>query len=740
MGFMPGEAPAQRRRCTSMPAPWGVRAHSARWVSRVGEVSTASDAPGGVGVVTARDPHLGGATAHVWWLSGATQLSVVHSAGFSSHADHGPLHEFGSQWDDNTMDALRSAAVAAMVDLRDLAAVPFVITSGELVFGPAARAIRTPLAAVRVAVALHDDPTVGLSPAEAVLLVSGDDIAAMLHPHHSIDPVHLVAHGVGTSPGTGVGRLCCSTERALAAAARGEPVVLALDTTTVADEPAIRVAAAVATITGGLTSHAAVLARAWGIPALCAMGLPIGSEATGSALSGSALSGSALEVQPGGLMATDGTLVVAEGTLVTVDGTTGHLLVGDGGVPEVVAPAELEILLGWADRLRSGRVRVLANADTPAEVALARDFGAEGIGLCRTEHHFVGDRVDLVRAVLSADTPDAEAAALDALGHAQRSDFVAVLAAAGDMTVTFRLLDPPLHEFLPSLEDLLAARATGVLPDEALDGLAAARRWREHNPMLGTRGVRLAVMRSGLYRAQSRALAMAVAERRAGGSDPRVRILLPLVATAAEFTAVASWVRDAYATALTEAMAHEFADHRSADDRSADHRSADDRSADHRSADDRSADDRSAGDAGAVDTAIAVGAMVETPRAALTSAELAATADFVSLGTNDLTQLTFGFSRDDLSGMIERYVADGLLDHDPFATLDPGGVGRLMSMAIDEARSVRSDLDIGVCGEHAGDPASVAQLVAMGVDSLSCSAYRVQVARMAAAHAVLGGN
>lgn len=620
----------------------------------------------------------------------------------------GPLDEVGSLWANDVVHAIQTAAVAAMVDMRDLAAVPFVITGGVLSVGQPVRAGRTALASVRVAVALHDHPDVGLSPAEAVLLVSGDDIAGMLHPHHSSEQVRVVAQATGTSPGIGVGVLCCSTEAALAAAADGTPAVLALDATTVADEPAIRVAAAVATITGGLTSHAAVLARSWGIPAMCGLRLADDDDGRGEA---------ALAVRPHGLVAADGTVVVSQGTVVSVDATTGRLLVGDAGVPDVVAPVELELLLGWADRLRAGRVRILANADTPAEVALARDFGAEGIGLCRTEHHFVGDRVELVRAVLAAVTADAEVQALEALGDAQRNDFVGVLAAAGDMVVTFRLLDPPLHEFLPSLEELLTARATGVLPDEALDGLAAARRWREHNPMLGTRGVRLAVMRSGLYRAQARALALAVAERRSAGAHPHVRILLPLVATAAEFTAVAGWVRDAYTQALA-GSADPLAN----------------------TADPSATTDAGDDDGNRSDLHVAIGAMVETPRAALTAAELASHADFLSFGTNDLTQLTFGFSRDDLAGMIERYVADGLLDHDPFATLDAHGVGRLVATAIDEAQAVRPGLDIGVCGEHAGDPASVAQLVAMGVDSLSCSAYRVQVARLAAAHAVVAGS
>ena len=700
-------------------------------------------APDGAGVVTARDPHCGGAGAHVWWVAGGTELPDPHTLCLAQpeRGDapgdalwnapgvvHGPLDEVGSLWDDDVTHAVRTAAVAAMVDMRDLAAVPFVLTGGDLTVGQPVRATRTALASVRVAVALHDHPDVGLSPAEAVMLVSGDDIAGMLHPHHTSEQVRVVAQGTGTSPGIGVGVLCCSSEAALAAAAEGTPVVLAMEATTVADEPAIRVAAAVATVTGGLTSHAAVLARSWGIPAMCGLRLA-DDDGRGEAV---------LAVRPHGLVAADGTVVVSQGTVVSVDATTGRLLTGDAGVPDVVAPVELEVLLGWADRLRTGRVRILANADTPAEVALARDFGAEGIGLCRTEHHFVGDRVELVRAVLAAVTAETEARALEELGDAQRNDFVGVLAAAGDMVVTFRLLDPPLHEFLPSLEELLTARATGVLPDEALDGLAAARRWREHNPMLGTRGVRLAVMRSGLYRAQARALALAVAERRSAGAHPHVRILLPLVATAAEFTAVAGWVRDAYAQALAGAadpLANTADPLASTSDPLA---TTSDPLAN--TADPSATTD--AGDDGGnrSDLHVAIGAMVETPRAALTAAELASHADFLSFGTNDLTQLTFGFSRDDLAGMIERYVADGLLDHDPFATLDAHGVGRLVSTAIDEARAVRPGLDIGVCGEHAGDPASVAQLVAMGVDSLSCSAYRVQVARLAAAHAVVAGS
>jgi pyruvate,orthophosphate dikinase len=552
--------------------------------------------------------------------------------------------------------------------------VSFTIDNGQLQVGDAVDMECSALAAVRCAVALHDDPEVALSPAEAVRMVAPEKLDALLHHHHAGSRHRLLGSGTGVAPGVGVGRLCCSVAAAIGLANDGEAVVLAVNMTSAADEPAMRLAAGVITAHGGPASHAAVLARAWGIPAVCAVGVE----------------GQPVTVTAAGLVDPSGQIVVPDGTEVSVDGTSGEVFAGEVPVVDVVAPPELDRLLEWADRVCAGQITVLANADTPAEVCAATDFGAVGIGMCRTEHQMIGDRVDLLRDVLGANDGHERSVAIDALAVSQRSEFVALLTAAGNRPVTVRLLDPPLHEFLPSVEELLVAQADTLTAEEALEGLVVARRHRESNPMLGTRGVRMAVMLPGLYEAQCRALASAVMERRSAGWAPQVRLLLPMVATASEFATVAASLRAVWA-------------------------------------------DVTGGDP------VEVGAMVETPRAALVADELARSADFLSFGTNDLTQLVFGFSRDDVASVIDRYLADGLMTHDPFVSLDEAGVGVVVADAVQRARSHKPSLEIGVCGEHAGDPRSIAALVAMGVDTLSCVPLRVPVARLAAAHAALDG-
>ena len=530
---------------------------------------------------------------------------------------------------------------------------------------------------LRALVASVGDPATGQTPADALRRVDLDGVAALLHRGDAGGDAALVAQGVGASPGVAVGRIRFDPERAVDAAEAGEPTVLVVRETTPADEWALRQVVGVVTTAGGVASHAAVVARGWGLPAVC---------------------GAPVELVDGALVAPDGT-EVPEGALVSLDGTTGSLRLGDVGVVDARPPAELATLLGWADDERRRRpgvggapsVAVLANADTAADAARARAAGAEGIGLCRTEHQLVGERLPLVRRLLLGEDDDV-AAALDALVHAQRRDAADLLEVMDGLPVTIRLLDPPLHEFLPPLEGLAVREALGRLGPAEGDQLAARRRWHEHNPMLGTRGARLAVVRSGIYRAQARAVAEAVADRRAAGGAPRARLLVPMVISAAELALVAGWVRHELAEVLGP------------------------------------------------DADVPVGAMVETPRAALVAGRLAGEADFLSVGTNDLTQLTFGLSRDDVAPLVARYVAEGLLDEDPFSRLDPEGVARLVGLAVAEARAVRPDLPIGACGEHAGDPASVAMLVAAGVDSLSCDPRRLPVARLAAARAVLGAD
>jgi pyruvate,orthophosphate dikinase len=378
---------------------------------------------------------------------------------------------------------------------------------------------------------------------------------------------------------------------------------------------------------------------------------------------------------------------------VSLDGATGEVVLGERGVAAADPPPELDVLLGWADEVRAGRLGVRANADTGPDVEAAVAFGAEGVGLCRTEHMFLAtDRLPLVRAMLVAPTPQDEVAALEALGAAQREDFAAVLRAAGGRPVTVRLLDPPLHEFLPDPAEVRLAAAGRALSDEEDALLTAAEAWREHNPMLGTRGVRLAALRPGLYELQVRALLEAAAAEAAAGRPPHVEVMIPLTVTRAELARARGWV-EAAAAAVDHGLT------------------------------------------------VAVGTMVETPRAALVAGELAEVADFFSFGTNDLTQLTFGLSRDDVEArLLPAYLADGILPANPFESLDAVGVAELIALAVQRGRGANPALQLGVCGEHGGDPASIALLVGLGVDYVSCSPYRVPIARLAAAQAILAGS
>jgi pyruvate,orthophosphate dikinase len=340
---------------------------------------------------------------------------------------------------------------------------------------------------------------------------------------------------------------------------------------------------------------------------------------------------------------------------------------------------------------------VRANADTGADAARARARGAEGIGLCRTEHMFLGDdRLPIVREMILADTPDSEAAALEKLREAQRSDFVEILEAMDGLPVTVRLLDPPLHEFLPSVEELRLREALEGLSEEEKQLLVAAESWREQNPMLGTRGVRLGVVKPGLYAMQVRALMEAALDRAKAGGKPVVEIMIPLTVNREEMVEASSWVTDAINQALKGSRRH---------------------------------------------LDVTIGTMIETPRAALVADQIAEVADFFSFGTNDLTQMTFGFSRDDVeSRMMPAYLALGLLRSNPFESIDEDGVGDLVNIAVERGRSTNPKIKLGVCGEHGGDPASIVFFQRVGLDYVSCSPFRVPVARLAAAQAIVGAG
>jgi len=511
-----------------------------------------------------------------------------------------------------------------------------------------------------------------ISERDAVMAVSPTDVEVALHAQFDGGGT-AIATGIGASPGAAVGQVYFDVDGCLDAADRGELVILAADETSPADEIAMRMAEGIITAKGGTASHAAVVARGWGIPAVCGADM--------------------LTFSDGFLRVGEET--IAAGDTISIDGATGEIFLGDLGAGGGGGSDALDQLLEWADSVRGDAVGVRANADSGADAAQARTLGAQGIGLCRTEHMFLGERLPLVQNVILAADDEAASSALEALGEMQRIDFVELLEAMDGLPVTVRLLDPPLHEFLPDATELAVAEATGTLDANDTIVAAAVHQWSEQNPMLGTRGVRLAIVRDGLYRMQVKSLLAAIADRVGAGGEPKVDIMIPLVSDVAELALVREWVVEEI--------------------------------------------DGFAGDLGA--STIKIGTMIETPRAALTATAIAPAAEFFSFGTNDLTQLTWGFSRDDVEAcVISRYLDLGLIDANPFERLDRTGVGALVAAAVDAGRAANTDLEVGVCGEHGGDPSSIEFFVGVGVDYVSCSPYRVPVARLALAQAIGAGN
>lgn len=507
-----------------------------------------------------------------------------------------------------------------------------------------------------------------ISRVDALMRVEARHLDAILHTQFE-GGGEVLASGIPASPGAAVGRVYFTSDDALDADDRGEDVILVRNETTPADVMGMQISQGIVTTRGGLASHAALVARGWGTPAI------VGAEA----------------IVIGDASFSVGGVTVNEGDVISMDGATGEVVLGELTTASSERPEAFDTILAWADDVRAGHLAVRANADTSEDASMARELGAEGIGLCRTEHMFLApDRLPIVREMILADTPEAESAALEKLRVAQQSDFESVLESMDGLPVTVRLLDPPLHEFLPSASELRIEEATKGLDDEQARELAAAETWAEHNPMIGTRGVRLGVIKPGLYAMQVRALLDAAAARSAAGGHPIVEVMIPLTVTREELALARSWVQSEL-------------------------------------------------DASSVLTdSITIGTMIETPRAALCAAELAEEADFFSFGTNDLTQLTFGFSRDDVEvKMMPAYLAQGLLEGNPFDSIDQNGVGRLVEVGAWHGREARPGLKLGVCGEHGGDPASIDFFFRSGLDYVSCSPYRVPIARLAAAHAVI---
>lgn len=490
--------------------------------------------------------------------------------------------------------------------------------------------------------AVVDAQAAGLSAAEAVLTVRCEDVEALLHGQ-MIATTEPFAMGLAASPGAASGQVYFSADDVADAYDRGEDVILIAVETSPKDVHGMELAEGIVTTRGGMASHAAVVARGWGKPAVC------GAQAI--KIRGRSLTANGVTVQ--------------EGEIVSIDGNTGEVFAGSIAISASDPPEELSVVLGWADEVRAGKMAVRANADNGPDAAKARNFGAEGIGLCRTEHQFLGDRLPVLRRVIAAESEADERAALEDLGHQQQRDFEEIFAAMDGLPVTVRLLDAPLHEFCPDIESLV-----------------------ETNPMLGTRGVRLGIMKPRLFQMQAEAILAAAVARREAGGDPRVEIMVPMIVNDRELAMVRTWIE-------TAADAAELPREK-----------------------------------------VSIGAMLETPRAVLDAVRIAAHADFFSFGTNDLTQMTFGFSRDDVEAkMMAFYLEHDLLSANPFSTIDSVVFSQIDNAAM-ACRNAYPNLKLGVCGEQGGDPASIAKFWSAGLDYVSCSPYRIPVARLAAAQAI----
>jgi pyruvate, orthophosphate dikinase len=543
-------------------------------------------------------------------------------------------------------DLLISALRTLELHLCGAIRVEFEIRDGELALLAARKVERpAPRTAIRLAVDLAEAGVI--DDVTAVGSVTTSDIDTLLHPQLQLTGGETeFARGLPASAGAAVGRIALSSERAVEWSEKGDPVVLVAEETTPGDLPGLLAAKAIVTVRGGLAAHAAVVARGLGRPAVCGA--------------------TSLGIDRAVRTVTSAGRSLAEGELISVDGSSGTIYAGTVHVVPPRPGDHLESLLRRADQVR--RLAVRTNADNGRDAALAIQYGAEGVGLCRTEHQFLGDRLPLVRRYLLAADADEEAEALTELAAAQQEDFLDLLAVTGHRPVTVRLLDAPLHEFL---------------------GESA----QEANPMLGLRGVRLAVMRTELYPAQARALFSAWVDLAATGVTPQLEVMVPLVAVAGELTSAVASIHRAAAEVQAST---------------------------------------------GVTVPYTVGTMVETPRAALIAGQLAGIAQFLSFGTNDLTQLTYGFSRDDVEAqLLTAYVERELLPVSPFASLDPDGVGELLKTATAAARRVNPAIKIGICGEHGGDPASIELCERLGLDYVSCSPSRVPGARLAAAHAAV---
>ena len=630
----------------------------------------------GTGVAFTRDPATGQQGIYGDYLQNAQGEDVV--AGVRSTVPLTDLEEI----DKSSYDELLQIMETLENHYRDLCDIEFTIEGGKLWMLQTRVGKRTAAAAFRIAVQLVDQGLIDLD--EAARRVTGEQLAQLMFPRFGdTADAEQLTKGMGASPGAAVGKAVFTSRRAVELAGDGEDVILLRRETSPDDLDGMIAARGILTSRGGKTSHAAVVARGMGKTCVCgAEELEIDVKAR----------------QAGG----PGNVTIKEGDVISIDGTTGVVYLGEVAVVDSPVVRYFEGTLTETDELVQAvdrvmrhaderrRLSVRANADNADDAARARRFGGQGIGLCRTEHMFLGERRQYVEDLILAETKDARRAALDALEPLQKQDFKEIFEAMDGLPVTIRLIDPPLHEFLPDLTDLTVKVATGNASDDDERLLEAVQRLHEQNPMLGLRGVRLGVVIPGLFAMQVRAIAEAAAELTEAGRDPHAEIMIPLVGAVQELEIV----REEAERILEE-----------------------------------------------VGVDALIGTMIELPRAALTAGQIAEAAQFFSFGTNDLTQTTWGFSRDDVeSAFFGRYLELGIFGVSPFETLDRDGVGRLVRLAVEEGRRTRPSLKLGICGEHGGDPDSVHFFHDAGLDYVSCSPFRIPVARLEAGRAAIESN
>ncbi len=659
------------RKLHGLPESWGTAVNVQAMVfGNMGETSA-------TGVAFTRNPSTGEKKLYGEFLINAQGEDVVAGIRTPQEISEAARKEAGS--DKPSMEHTLPKAYAELTRIynvlerhyRDMQDLEFTVEQGKLWMLQTRNGKRTAKAALRIAVELAHEGLISKN--EAVLRVDPLSLEQLLHP--TIDPDaqrNVIASGLPASPGAATGEIVFSSDEAAQLKADGHKVILVRIETSPEDIHGMHAAEGILTTRGGMTSHAAVVARGMGKPCVSGAGH--------------------IRVDYAGKTMTAGGKTFKKGDFITVDGSTGQVLAGKVDMVEPQLSGEFATLIGWADKVRKLGVR--ANADTPADAKTAVRFGAEGIGLCRTEHMFFDeDRIKAVREMILADDEKSRRAALAKLLPMQRADFVELFEIMGDRPVTIRLLDPPLHEFLPHGEKEIAEVAADLGADPKK--LAArAQELAEFNPMLGFRGCRIAIAYPEIAEMQACAIfeaAVEVAKRT--GKPVKPEVMVPLIATKAEFDIVKERI-DATAEAVEE-----------------------------------QAD---------VKLDYDVGTMIELPRACLMAGEIAETAEFFSFGTNDLTQTTFGISRDDAASFLGIYTARGILAADPFVSIDQQGVGELVRIGVERGRKVRKNLKVGICGEHGGDPASVAFCHQVKLDYVSCSPFRVPIARLAAAQAALG--